>query len=225
MVDLKRSASVLGNRLIACNGACADVEHDAAAGIPPRCLFFQPRGTARGAVVVGLNPGRMGQAEQQYLLAREVTYSATVDYWREQLIRCDRYYRRMEQLIDVLRIHGSIWWTELAKCQSRPETKRLSEQTLRRCRRQFLGSELDAVPADWPVVAAGRQAFEATAYLLPDRAVLGVPHPTGSYGGWPLRDGSFPADLQEVADSWLASTEPLAVWLTSASSGRREPIR
>ena len=34
----------------------------------------------------------------------------------------------------------------------------------------------------WPLVALGREAYKALAYLYPARTVIGVPHPTGAYG-------------------------------------------
>ncbi|MGH9364294.1 MAG: hypothetical protein ACRD1B_03385 [Thermoanaerobaculia bacterium] len=42
--------------------------------------------------------------------------------------------------------------------------------------------ELESVPAEWPLVGVGAEPYKALAYLYPNRAVLGVPHPTGARG-------------------------------------------
>ena len=53
-------------------------------GIIPRCLILEeqhrsPNG--RGAIVVGINPGRAGETECKYYREHACTYEAVKDYW------------------------------------------------------------------------------------------------------------------------------------------------
>lgn len=76
-------------------------------------------------------------------------------------------------------------WTDIAKCQNESDEVCLSiedhPQTFRTCSALFLTKEIDSCPADWPIIAAGREAYRALLYLCPNRALIGIPHPTGAY--------------------------------------------
>ena len=53
-------------------------------GIIPRCLILEEKDRvpgARGAIVVGINPGRANREECKYYLAHGCTYDAVKDYW------------------------------------------------------------------------------------------------------------------------------------------------
>ena len=94
------------------------------------------------------------------------------------------YYKRLRKIADELEFRGPILWTELVKCQSK-ENGQLSVQTIRDDINKYLFKELEVIPADWPLFGIGGKAFEILSYRFPDRLVLGVPHPTGSYGLFP----------------------------------------
>lgn len=49
---------------------------------------------------------------------------------------------------------------------------------------RFLTGELASISDRWSLLAVGRQAFNALAHRFPERAVLGIPHPTGSRGNF-----------------------------------------
>ena len=86
------------------------------------------------------------------------------------------------KLVHALELKGPVLWTELVKCQSEPEVKELPVQTLRTCSGEFLRRELERLPENWPLFGVGWEAYKALAYLFSARTVIGVPHPTGSYG-------------------------------------------
>lgn len=46
----------------------------------------------------------------------------------------------------------------------------------------FLKRELESFPRT-PIIAIGKKAFETVSYLVPDRCIIGIPHPSGSQGG------------------------------------------
>ena len=220
MDELRSRIEAIGTEVVGCDAQCDGIERDVAAGILPRCLYLEERGAGRGAVVVGLNPGRADNTERQFHMDHGATYRAIDKYWRLYVLGKNRYYNRTQQSVDALGLEGPIWWTELAKCQSKPDVGVLSTQTLRYCGKRYLRRELESVPPDWVVIAVGRQAFDAIAYLLPDRIVIGCPHPTGSFGRW-LLDGDVLGDEPAgIAAKCLDSTDPVAVWLTRAPSGR-----
>ncbi|HMD55504.1 MAG TPA: hypothetical protein VKJ65_13225 [Phycisphaerae bacterium] len=70
--------------------------------------------------------------------------------------------------------------------------------------------EIEGVPKDWPIFGVGRMAFNALAFLFNDRAVIGVPHPTGSFGHFnelrkdPDTKRKFITACKEKFACWLA---------------------
>lgn len=215
MEHLKNEAELIGSKMVSCNADCEGVNSNLAAGILPRCLFLEPRGGALGAVVVGLNPGISGKLERDFYCQHKSTYSSTNEFWNQHLKDSNRYYSRARRLINALGLDGPLWWTELAKCESMPGLRFLPVQTLRYCGGRFLHHELRVVPESWPVVAIGREAFNALAYLLPNRIVLGCPHPTGSRGHFDklFDNGILSQEVSKVATECLAASTAVAKWL------------
>lgn len=171
----------LGRRLVACRAACAGIVCQQERGIIPRCLIYEGRKPGgRGAVVIGLNPGKSAEREQRHYRDAGSSYESVLAWWSHAGSQ-HKYYKRLRRFLDAIGFDGPILWTELVKCESE-RGLRLPVQTLRMCTGEYLQSEVDAVPDDWTLFAIGRVAFTATAYRFPRRTVLGVPHPTGSYG-------------------------------------------
>jgi hypothetical protein len=135
----------------------------------------------RGAAVVGLNPGRSKKDEQRYYLGNQCTYASAMSWFHDKHLQC-KYHKHLRRLVDALGLIGPTLWTELAKCENDPEFEELPLQTLRTCSGVFLQRELKCLPAGWPLLGVGREAYKALAYLFPKRTVIGVPHPTGSRG-------------------------------------------
>lgn len=221
MDGLRVKLESIADQAIVCDRKCSDVHSDLEAGIPPRCAYYDDidrRGGA-GIVIVGQNPGRAKPAEREYYRAcDQLDYATLREYWAAHLVRAEKpanyYYRRLRAFADALGLHGPIWWTEMAKCETRTGIGTIGTQTLRRCTTEFLDAELRAIPKDWPVIAVSKPVFQALAYMAPERAVVGCPHPTGA---GPL----FAAVLRDVKERgapFERATECLhqrdAVWLT-----------
>jgi hypothetical protein len=103
----------------------------------------------------------------------------------------------------------------LVKCQN--ETNQLPPlQTFRNCTRNFLNAELRVLPKEWPVIAVGKEAYKALSYIYPERIIIGVPHPTGSYGHFYklFNNGKLLQKYKvSIADLW-DGTFGLSLWLS-----------
>lgn len=215
--DLSDFIDRLGRDLVACHRACEGVVCDQTKGYIPRCLFLEAeqRSGARGAAIIGLNPGRSSHREQQYYLDRQCTYDSVVAWFRERGIR-HPYYKHLRKLVDALGLTGPILWSELAKCENAPAIKELPLQTFRTCTATFLQRELEKLPEDWPLFGVGREAYKGLAYRFPNRTVLGVPHPTGSRGHFHnalFENGHLSQSAAEQAKAALAG-EGRTLWLS-----------
>ena len=75
--------------------------------------------------------------------------------------------------------------------------------------------ELAAIPSKWVVLGIGWEAYRALAYLVPERVVIGIPHPTGGFRGFRklMTDGTLLREVKNRALSSLSVREPGAVWL------------
>lgn len=183
--SLKASIEDIGGRLVSCDKRdkrCEGIVNEPRIGILPRCLILEDGGrtSGTGCVVVGLNPGHAKPHERDAYKG-DHTYKNVVKYWRDGKISERAYYGRLRNFVNELGLRGPILWTELVKCESIEGTT-LPLQTLRTCIRDYLNEELKLIPDDWPIVAAGLEAYKASAYRFPDRIIIGVPHPTGSHG-------------------------------------------
>jgi hypothetical protein len=187
MDQLKAKIQNIGNELVGCQDTCAGIQRDQQRGSLPRCLVLELAGRNgnRGCAAIGINPGRAKEPEEAFYRRKGPTYEAVLEYWNLKITQLP-YYARFRSLLDQVGLTGPVLWTELAKCQNPPGTSVLPPlATLRTCTGRFLSRELAVLPAGWPLVAIGGEAFKALAYLYPKRTVIGVPHPTGSYGHFP----------------------------------------
>ena len=151
-------------------------------GTPPRCLWpEQSSETDSGVIVVGLNPGRAGPEEIAFYNKVGLTFEATISYLRDNSTRIP-YFSELRRFVQAAFGKRSIYWTEVAKCELKHGQANVPLEMRRTCIELHLKAELSLLPISWPVVAAGRVAFETMAVLCTDRAVLGVPHPTGAFG-------------------------------------------
>lgn len=205
----------LGAELVACNDCCAGIWRDQSQGIVPRTLFLdRPDATGRGCFAVGLNPGTSKAPERAFYRQAEVTFARVNEYRRS--IDDIPYFKRTRTVIDLLGLQGPIIWSNLAKCENAEGQKDPPPvQTMRHCSGRFLRHELDLAPRDWAVLAIGRDAFLALAYLVPQRAVIGIPHTTGAFQDFRrmFENGRFQKDLADRASAALSSGEPGAAWL------------
>jgi len=204
--------------MVNCREACAGVTSDPANGILPRCLFYEAHSGNAGTIVIGMNPGRTTKKESRCYLERGPSYLSTVQFWESEIRDQHRFYTNIRELIEKSGHTGPILWTELAKCESAAGHKgALPLQTYRNCVHKHLRKEMQLAPKSWTVFAIGRDAFTAAAYLLSDRNVIGVPHPTGSRGHFPRlfkRGKKLRSSIASMIQAVRESKQPGAVWLS-----------
>lgn len=223
MVGLQTGIDQLGAELVNCADGCVGIWQEQTAGVLPRCLILE-RADAQGTgcLAVGLNPGTSKQAERAFYVERGITYDSLKVYWQSAIAQIP-YYSKARRVIDELGLHGPILWSDLAKCENTEGVKKQTPplNTLRHCARRFLRRELELAPPDWPILGIGWEAYRTLAYLVPERAVIGIPHPTGAYGpfSWLFENGSMRHDIRARAVAALRVGDPGAVWLGRIKDG------
>lgn len=199
--SLAKAIRAIGQEVVTCDKGCLGAAKRAD-GVIPRCLYLQPPSpeakgmsfdAAPGAIVVGLNPGPAKDHEKKLYLAHlddPIRLYAKTEEYLEKLFLSAGYYEKTHGFVRSLcrALNGESWsgpllWTEIAKCELAAGQKHVLTEMATTCSRRFLSREMAAVPQDWPVFAIGRKAFEAACFLGPQRAVIGVPHTTGAWGG------------------------------------------
>lgn len=214
-LDLVDTVNVIGAELAACRNGCEGVLVDAKQGIIPRGLLLEMRDAEKGAaIVLGMNPGQ-GDDDERAAFRMDPSYSRSVTFMLEKRLRVHPYYTRLRTLIADIGVNGHLLWTELAKCQNAPGfASVLPDETNRTCTARFLRREVAAMPAESPIFAVGRDAYRAATYLFLDRAVIGLPHPTGSRGHWHgLFDAGRVKDNVRSAINAIIATNR-AAWVT-----------
>lgn len=169
----------------------------------------------QGCAIVGINPGRAKHEEEKFYLDSGCTYDGIVDWFLSHRLKQHPYYKRLRNLADQIDLFGPILWTELAKCETKEGVDGVPLPTLRTCAGRFLTRELDVVPESWPLIAVGREAFKALAYLYPKRVVIGVPHPTGSWGHFArlFAGGQVLPHVRSLVQQKLESIPAEILWL------------
>jgi hypothetical protein len=185
--QLRNEIAVIGERMVVCGENCAGINRNQVEGILPRCLILETEGrkTSRGSIVCGINPAPAPHREVEFYRRNGTSYQSLLRWWEEYKLKDIPYYVRLRAFVSELGFEGPILWTDIAKCQNESDDVKLSikdhPQTFRRCSALFLTKEIERCPPDWPIIAAGSEAYRALLYLCPKRALIGIPHPTGSY--------------------------------------------
>jgi hypothetical protein len=181
--NLKAKIYKIGDLLVKCENKCSGILKDQINGILPRCLILEMdnRQGPIGCAIVGLNPGHSKNRERNYYVINGQSYDKVVECWNT-LFKNVKYYKSLRKIADELGFNGPILWTDLVKCETAPNSASPPLQTFRNCTKTFLQSELNLIDPKWPIIAVGKEAYKALAYLFPNRIIIGVPHPTGSYG-------------------------------------------
>ena len=218
--SIKESLFKLGEKLVDCPYNCDGISHDKQKGILPRCMVFDEAvkdPSAKGAVIVGINPGKSKDNEKIFYLKNGINYGSVEAYWKENISDL-KYYNQLRKLVEQLGITGPILWSELVKCENSGD--KLPEiQTFRHCTGKFLKEELNIIQiVEWPIFAVGKVTFNALAYLCPERIVIGVPHPTGSHGHFSYlfdkgNDEKLKLDIT-IEKLWNGKSG-LAIWLNA----------
>ncbi|MDD5689922.1 MAG: hypothetical protein PHQ76_06605, partial [Caldisericia bacterium] len=116
------------------------------------------------------------------------------------------------KFLEAIDLNGPILWTELVKCENKD--KRLPPiQTFRVCTKKYLTEEIKHIQINWPLIAVGKIAYNALSFLYAKKAVIGIPHPTGSYGYFDkLIDGKIIEKVTEKVDEAIIDNK--AIWLS-----------
>ncbi len=210
-MNLSAYIDVIGAKLVACQKGCEGIACNQEIGVLPRCLMLETEGRSQemGSVIVGLNPGRSKTREREFYRLNGQTYDQEKAFWDLEISQ-HQYYKRLRRLVDDFGLSGAILWTELVKCEnSAADLPPL--QTFRTCSDTYLKQELKEIPDSWPLIAVGRKSYDALAYMFAERIVVGVPHPTGSFGNH--FHGLFGSDLQARFTEISKSTPNQAIWL------------
>ncbi|MCK4576519.1 hypothetical protein KAU34_08945 [candidate division WOR-3 bacterium] len=183
---LKLEIDKIGQQMVSCSNKCNGIACNLEEGILPRCLILEidSHTQSGGVVIVGINPGHSKPYERNYYIKNGQSYDKVVEYWNAH-IRKRKYYSSLRSFVNQLGFQGPILWTELVKCENMQEVRSPPLQTFRICTKTYLSRELDLIPDNsdnWPLIAVGREVYKALAYRFPTRIVVGIPHPTGSFG-------------------------------------------
>lgn len=173
----------LGEKLVTCNLNCEGINNNPKLGIIPRCLIQENRNGKKSCVIVGLNPGKCKNQERQYYLTKGIKFNSLYGYFFESNLNNRPYFKRTRDLITLLGFDGNILWTDLTKCECLGKNGRVPVQTLRVCINKFLRKEVELFKCS-TIFALGNIAFDFCALSFPNHFVVGLPHPSGSYGNF-----------------------------------------
>ena len=157
--------------------------------------------------MIGINPGLSSEPERRFYRERGPTYKAVVEYWKKNI--CARpYYKRLRAFADEVGLGRSILWTELVKCESKKRTN-LSVQTIRADIHRYLFREIKNIPDNWPLIGAGTRAYEILSFSFPERTIIGLPHPTGSFGQYTrlMKNGRLKTEAQRIVMDVLKKSD------------------
>jgi hypothetical protein len=174
----------LGEKLVKCNLNCAGINNNHRKGVIPRCLFLEKRNGKNNCIIVGLNPGKSSKKERSFYIKNGISFNSLKEYF-DNNIKNLPYYKRTRELITKLGFNGDILWTELIKCECLKD-KNINDvpiQTFRCCINNFLKKEIDVFNEN-AIFALGNESFKFFALSFPNNFIIGLPHPTGSYGGF-----------------------------------------
>ena len=208
----------VGRRMVACTRHCKGIELAPSRGVLPRSLVLEEtnRARSRGSVALGINPGTGDDEEETYYREHGCTYEAMLEFWMARRDWSHPYHTRTRRFIDAIGLAGPILWTELVKCQNAPGKRGAPPlETLRTCVQLYLVEEVAAVPPDWPIVAIGKEPYRVATLMFPSRTVIGIPHPTGSYGLFPRlfdKAGGLTEHAERSVAEALRSPSPAALW-------------
>ncbi|HTE42221.1 MAG TPA: hypothetical protein VK629_15450 [Steroidobacteraceae bacterium] len=212
----------IGEDIVRCTDRCSGIACDQAKGIFPRGLILEAEEAhGRGAMIVGMNLGRSDENERAYYCENGAAYDSLLAYWslRARLLP---YYTKARALVRATGVLGPLLWSDVAKCENALAASTSPPlQTLRHCSRRFLQRELAIVPPDWPIFALGLDAYNALAYMIPTRSIIGVPHPTGAYGPFAglWSGGALTFETQRRIALTRDADDPRAVWLGKVRAG------
>jgi len=195
-----------------------DLSYNPARGILPRYLVyddFSREGKEIGCVIVGLNPGQSDEKEHKFYIDNGASYENSLRYWKDR-IQGLRYYIRLKDIANKFGFSGPILWTELVKCENSAKGESLRIETIRDDINKYLFREINVIPEAWPLIGVGRKAYEILSYSFPNKFVIGIPHVTGSYGGYYklFNDGKVRGEISNYVSECILNGKKNAIWVT-----------
>ncbi|NNU78115.1 uracil-DNA glycosylase family protein [Clostridium estertheticum] len=181
-VNLKESIAEIGNKMIHCNNDCEGASCDLSNGILPRGLILEERPGAKGCIIVGINPGSPTKKDdfERENYKKDPSYSKQLEVW--DTVKDYKYHTKLRNFLNELGFDGDMLWTELVKCENSIRRHLPTHTTFRNCMGEYLNKELKLFDTSYPIIAVGKMPFTALKYSFLDRTIIGIPHPTGSYG-------------------------------------------
>jgi uracil-DNA glycosylase len=211
---------VLSEEVFQCTRGCAGISCDGANGMRPRGPRVEGGTGEAGVIIVGLNPGQP-DANERGVLTRLSSHADYEAWSNAHNFQTNAYWNRLRGFARDIGFRGPIVWSNVAKCESAVARTGVPLETQRRCAQTFLTRELSLTPTQWPVIAAGRDAYVALTYLALERPIVGVPHPTGASPQFhrllSKENGGLKPELLAEIEAVLRSTTPASVWLTLKS--------
>lgn len=192
--SLRNEIGLIGSRMVKCKENCRGISCDLNNGRIPRCLYLDGDAGSFGFIVVGLNPGKAKDKEEEAyknaLKEGKDRYFVFTEYFRKHVLP-SKYYKNIREMLEIIqkRLHDKplrltkmpILWTELVKCQS-VKNGSLNDNTLRMCLNKYLKEEIRLVPGEWIIIANGRKTYDVCVVVFENRVVIGIPHCTSSRG-------------------------------------------
>lgn len=169
------------NKVIKCNLQCEGIVNNKKKGISSRGVYLEKRKGKNKCIILGLNPGDIGEKQREYYLKHKLSYKSQQRYFEKILKHKRMYFGRARDFVTMLGFRGDILWTNLAKCQSQKGVKQVPMQTLRICIKRFLQKEIKTFKCD-TIFAVGNNSYDFCALSFPNHFVIGIPHVSGSHG-------------------------------------------
>ena len=108
--------NIIGNEIVNCRLCCPRVLNEPDKGIIPRGMILEKLEKRDGLplyVVVGINPGKCKENEQEFYLDNGITYSSIKKYFEE--IKDTGHFKKTKETLSLLGYKGEILWTDLVK--------------------------------------------------------------------------------------------------------------
>jgi hypothetical protein len=199
-----------------------DLLYDPENGILPRYLVYYDYNRKEdgvGCVIVGLNPGQSDEKEHRFYIDNGASYENSLRYWKDRIQNLP-YYVRLRNIANEFGFLGPILWTELVKCENSTKGKNLCVETIRDDINKYLFREIDVISEEWPLIGVGRRAYEILSYSFPKRFIIGLPHVTGSYGGYYklFNNGKIKGEISDYICDCIRGSKKKAIWVADLLS-------
>jgi len=120
------------------------------------------------------------------------------------------FLSRLRAFCAELGVKDTFVLTSLCKCE-RIKGEKLPRETMEACALKLLAKELEPIERSVPIVALGNRVFDTIRRCFPNRFVLNVPSPDGSWSDFQKTIGN--RRLLDLAKRQVAANKPGALCL------------